>query len=112
MTELLEKHIEKCILEIDTDDIEIAKKELLDKFRAMKMDEIIKDFKPCDRILYCSRPKLKELLKNTMYNLKQFYREVSWNIYMPINKTKNIEDYIEDIIESGVKIIVDKQKGL
>ena len=46
MTELLEKHIEQCILEITTDDIEIAKKELLDKFRGMKMSEIIKDFKP------------------------------------------------------------------
>jgi hypothetical protein len=111
MTELLEKYIEKCILEIKTDNIEVAKKELLDKFSNMKMEEIIKDFKPCDRILYCSRPKLKELIKNSLNNLPQFYKEVSWNIYVPINKIYNIEDYAEDIIDSSIKIIVDKQKG-
>ena len=102
--------IQNCISSVKTTDFTIAKQEIIENFNNINFNNSIVDYKPCDRKLYLTRPKIRELIRNTTHLLNQFFTEQGYNYYVPKQDSGVTLSDVEEIVEIGTKIIAKKQQ--
>jgi hypothetical protein len=67
----------------------------------------IENYIPCERRLYVTRPKMREILYHAIVSNKNIFVEVGYNNY----RSNITYEEIYEFIEECVKIIVKKQQG-
>jgi hypothetical protein len=86
----------------------IFKENIIKKLNKLKIT--FPNYIPCERKIYLTRPKLREVIRNLIQGNNIIYNKESPTISYP--KSKKIQLETEDFIKECVKILVDKQQGL
>ena len=99
-----------CCYNIDNNNFDDAMEEFIIKISNIQLDSI-NGFIPCDKKLYITRPKMRELMRSWLkIKLPQFFKQRTYESYDEINNC-NFKKF-EDTIEKAVKIISQKQRGI
>jgi hypothetical protein len=87
------------------------KNNIINNFNNIDFNEKIENYEPpTGRLLHVSRPKMREILHNSIVFNKKIFKEVGYEEYRP-REQYNFTFYdICDFIEECVKILVKKQQ--
>ena len=100
----------KCSYNINNNDFNDAMEEYITNISNIQLDSI-PEFIPCNKKLYITRPKMRELIRGWLkIKLPQFFRQRTYENYDEINNC-NIKKF-EDIIEIAIQIMTNKQRGI
>ena len=100
----------KCCYNIDNNNFDDAMEEFITKISNIQLDSI-NAFIPCNKKLYITRPKMRELMRSWLkIKLPQFFKETTYENYDEINYC-NIKKF-EDTIEKAVVIMSNKQRNI
>ena len=108
-TEQLIDIIQKSIISVDTDEFDDACEEIISNLLLLDFKNIIDNYQPCTTTLYISKQELSLLVNKSLFKLSTIFTKVSDETYVP---KKNIsKKELERLVETGVKILAEKQQG-
>lgn len=87
------------------------KTNIISNLRHIEFYNKIENYIPCERRLYVTRPKMREILYHAIVSNKNIFIEVGYNNYRPKEPYGITYEEIYEFIEECVKIIIKKQQG-
>ena len=97
--------IQSNITSVTSENWDDVCEEIISNFLELDFKTLIDDYQPC---IYISEQELSLLIKNSLVKLSTFFTKVSDETYIP--KENISEEEIKRILETGVKILMKKQK--
>lgn len=104
MEQIIE-NIYYSIINITTDDFLLAKHEIIQNF--FKIETFENKYNLNENV---NKAIIKNEIRNSMYNLKQFFKKTGHNQYTIVGKMRFND--VEDIVNIGTTIIINKFKKL
>ncbi len=87
------------------------KNNIISNIRNIEFYSKIENYIPCEKRLYVTRPRMRELLYHAIVSNKNIFVEVGYNNYRCKEAYGITHDEIYEFIEECVKIIIKKQQG-